>query len=176
MEFNEHGNINGNGIYRITKAEFKNFFVDNLENFDKRNEIFENFIGLINSQLLKPHSGQFTRIWCDGSFCTNKEMPNDIDFVILFNANSSNINHSNSIINAMADYKFHDLAKQFKCDLYTILDTETFSNDEEYPSDFLEVKHLLIQNFQYWNTFFLSDRMDRPKPMFEMRFEGGELI
>lgn len=176
MEFNEFGNIRSSGIIPITINEFKRFFVDNLDNKEKRREIFESFTELFNTNLIKSVSGNVTRIWVDGSFCTNKELPGDIDFVLLFRADEENYTSSYGIINELDKMDFQKNAKRYFCDAYCILDNETIGNLENYDPRFAEVMDVLEKNFDYWSTFFLSDRDDRPKPIFEIKFEGGEFI
>lgn len=176
MEFNEFGNIRSSGIIPITINEFKRFFVDNLDNKEKRREIFESFIELFNTNLIKSVSGNVTRIWIDGSFCTNKELPGDIDFVFLFKADEANYAQSYVIMKELDKLEFGKLAKQYCCDGYYTLDMDTIVNTDGYHPNFIVLMDSINQNFEYWSTFFLSDREDRPKPVFEIKFEGGEFV
>lgn len=176
MEFNEFGNIKNAGIITITIDEFQDFFVNKLDNKEKRDQIFNAFTELCNTNLIKSVSKNITRVWIDGSFCTNKELPGDIDFVFLFGADEENYMSSYGILIELERMGFRKIAKSYYCDAFCILDYDTIGNADKYDPRFIEVMDVVKKNYEYWSTFFLSDRDDRPKPVFEIKLEGGELV
>lgn len=81
LSFDIRGNLEPYQKIEIEFEELKNYFSDRFENSVTRKAIFDSYAKyLIDFQ--KEVTPNFVQ-WIDGSFITNKENPNDIDFVNL---------------------------------------------------------------------------------------------
>lgn len=76
--FDEKGNLSGGVVTGFTLSDIKRDLVDSFDNSQTRMQLFQElrvFLKTLNNNLV-------TRIWIDGSFCTQKEHPRDIDLLI----------------------------------------------------------------------------------------------
>jgi len=78
LQFNPKGYLMPNGNITSDLRELKEIFTHNTAS-DKRNEIFEKY--LVYSNSLKDSCSQPYLQWVNGSFCTLKKEPADIDIV-----------------------------------------------------------------------------------------------
>lgn len=84
----------------------------------------------------------FTEAWIDGSFVTDKEMPNDVDVVLWYNPASS---ISPRELRAYRDMKDSNLMMtHYRCDVYLVKN----GNDKLR---------------EYWENWFGKDRTGHPK-------------
>ncbi|WP_313375642.1 DUF6932 family protein [Chishuiella sp.] len=88
------------GFHTITIEEIHKICVTNFPNNDKRKELFENFLKFL--EMLKNVNSKF-EIWIDGSFTTEKEEPEDIDILIIYDKThlSSLPPHEINMINSL---------------------------------------------------------------------------
>lgn len=94
-------------------------------------------------------TGLFTEAWIDGSFVTDKEVPNDVD-VVLFHKIAYSL--SPREIKLYRELKDEDLMMfRYHCDLYV-------------------VQHDLPRIRTYWRTFFGSTRDGVPKGIIRIYF------
>lgn len=90
------------GFHLLTFEEINNLCVESFTNNIKRKELFENFKKFLDN--LKMVKSKF-EIWVDGSFTTEKEEPEDIDILIVYDEAHINtlsiyeINMINSLFN-----------------------------------------------------------------------------
>ena len=78
LQFNHKGFLIPNGIIASDLFELKNNFVDSIIS-EKRKELFEQYLFYSNS--LKKSCGDSYLQWINGSYCTRKKEPADIDLV-----------------------------------------------------------------------------------------------
>lgn len=69
------------GFHTITIDDIKKICVSNFSKNHKRIELFDNFLKFL--EILKEVNSKF-EIWVDGSFTTEKEEPEDIDILIIY--------------------------------------------------------------------------------------------
>jgi len=77
--FDKQGHITPYEIIEIDLKTFKTYFVDNMENLEHRNKLFQDYLNY-TKELSKIVSKQFFQ-WINGSFVTQKHTPKDIDLV-----------------------------------------------------------------------------------------------
>ena len=80
LHFNDQGNLNGGILTNISLAQIQSTLVDSFPNSTARTRNFQ----ALSTFLKNLDSNIITRIWLDGSFCTQKENPKDIDVLLFF--------------------------------------------------------------------------------------------
>ncbi|WP_195611795.1 DUF6932 family protein [Streptococcus australis] len=159
MQFNSHGNLEGGIIESSSLLEIEEFLVTAFPNSRtrKRNlDSFKSFLDQLDTSKIK-------RVWLDGSFCSTKIDPNDIDCVVFVDPQ-------------FGDYIDHlmDMHKLFKAqylDVYAIPDKELIDFSLEGAerayrnSDYQE---------KYWQGQFGFDRNREHKAIIELRLDGDE--
>lgn len=111
MEFNfdENGNLPA-GEYPISFDDLKQVFVDGFGTSYTRMRNWDGFNAFV--KVLIDAGLKDLTIWVDGSFISNKENPNDIDFVILIEPKNLN-NLSNDQQIKLCSIFEHEIAKRF---------------------------------------------------------------
>ncbi len=79
LTFDNKGYLKPYKVNEITKDEFFNFFVENLDNRDQRKYLFSHYLLYID--FIKRNFSEHFFQWVGGSFITDKSFPNDIDIV-----------------------------------------------------------------------------------------------
>jgi len=79
ISFDKNGNITPYEIIEIDLKTFQKNFVDNLDNSEHRNNLYQDYLNY-TKELCKIVSNQFFQ-WINGSFVTKKHTPRDIDLV-----------------------------------------------------------------------------------------------
>ncbi|EGQ4428973.1 hypothetical protein EGV58_10190, partial [Staphylococcus pseudintermedius] len=82
MHFDSHGNLVG-GIIQSNINVLKDELVDTFDTSNTRERNFKSLLELIELLKVNNLSNGIASLWIDGSFCTKKINPNDIDLVIL---------------------------------------------------------------------------------------------
>lgn len=151
MKFNVHGNL-GDGINSIkNKSEIETFLVDNFQNSTTRRRNFDSLCNFWNDL----DKSRVTKIWLDGSFCSSKINPNDIDCVVFIYPEYRNVDYFEALQNQ------HDELKDRHLDVYVCW-------DKNFSPKFSEE----WQEFDYQETYWLGkfgfDRNRFPKGIIEM--------
>ena len=97
LVFEETGNLEP-GEHAFDIYEFEREFVSNpiFSASTTRERIFNNFNELLDTIAENGMSNCISKIWIDGSYCTTKINPNDIDIIIFYDCaafNKKNLEH-----------------------------------------------------------------------------------
>ena len=79
LVFDNYGNLSPYEVIEIDIKSFQSFFVDNMENTEHRNKLFQDYLNYTKN-LSKLVTNQYFQ-WINGSFVTQKTTPRDIDLV-----------------------------------------------------------------------------------------------
>lgn len=159
MKFNQHGNLDGDIVCVSSLNEINEFLVKPFENSTTRKRNFDNFIlflKIIDTSL-------FTKIWIDGSFCSKKNDPNDIDLV--FFTKMLTIEEYNYLRHLSDQREFFKISHNV--DYYFLTDITLIPATEEN----LEVYKQTGERQKYWKQFFGADRKGNPKGIIEYKIE-----
>jgi hypothetical protein len=148
IAFNKQGNLEGDKIQKIELNDFETQFITNFNKSTTRAIIFIEFKKLI-SEIKKVLNTEFY-ILIDGSFVSNKENPNDIDFIFVI----PNEHLEDQIILDQIKVKFYHFKKKKNriLDFYIIPSCTLKSSDE--------IKEKTIKILEYWVNLFSKTRMD----------------
>lgn len=148
FEFDTLGNLKGNKIQTIPIVDFERNFVFNRCNSSNRILIYNDFINLTTA--VKSILNASFYILIDGSFVSNKENPNDIDFVFVIPVDLL----ENKLFLEQLEKHFYAFKnkKNRVLDFYIIPDIVENSNDEFK----VKAERLLT----YWTGFFGKTRKD----------------
>jgi hypothetical protein len=100
--FDTHGYLSPNKIFEIDLHHFETFFVYNIQ----RRQLYDELVAF--SLELKLLIKSPLKMWIDGSFTTQKELPNDIDLVAFINADSF-FYYQNQLVTLAEKYKWRNL-------------------------------------------------------------------
>ncbi|MGX0791745.1 uncharacterized protein DUF6932 [Staphylococcus hominis] len=179
MDFDDKGNLIG-GILESNLEEVEQYLVLNFPNSSTRKRNFDGLKLLIdelkNSKLIEGVS----KLWLDGSFCTNKNDPNDIDIVVL----TKPFQEKGNIIFELGmeirnDFIDHHLDLYFLPD-FNVREEEKFEIINNHP-EINDIEHFnkLIKSTsfeyqaKYWMGQFGYDRLNNHKAIISI--EGCEL-
>lgn len=152
MEFDNNGNLLGEILTNYTLDDIENYLVTPFSKSTTRRYIFNNLVTFIKGLPPQHHP----RIWLDGSFCTNKENPNDIDCLVFVGPSPPHKYQFNTI---RAE---HLVYKNYKLDVYPCFDKELVDPaDESYP--------IFQESEKQWQEKFGYDRNGNPKAIIELR-------
>ncbi len=101
-----------------------------------------NYIGLLDA-ILKPHGVSF-EVWIDGSFCTDKMEPNDVDILVCCSGIELNA------IPSAAQQSFGALIDNQSAKVNFSIDAYFCINED-------------VARRSYWRGWFLFDRDENPK-------------
>ena len=156
LKFDKHGNLQPYEISLITKEEFKYIFVRCFDDISTtRSELYA-----LYEQFSNDFSTLFTDEfvhWINGSFSSNKDNPNDIDVVTLFE------------FTAELDRKA-DVLKQFTSKGYS---KQSYSVDSYIVPvyDIRDPRYAITQELvQYWKDWFSYDRQRRKKGFIQINY------
>ncbi|AJD72569.1 TPA: hypothetical protein VZJ95_000312 [Streptococcus pneumoniae] len=151
LHFNDQGNLNGGILTNISLAQIQSTLVDNFPNSTTRTRNFQ----ALSTFLKNLDSNIITRIWLDGSFCTQKENPKDIDVLLFFK-------HSPDIEKYLKDIK----EKASTClDIYQI-------GDKDHIEKTRPIYSHMAHNETYWMGQFGFDRNRNHKGIIELKTEN----
>lgn len=184
--FDDYGNLSG-GIKQSNINDMRINLVDHFSTSKTRERNFNGFLELI--KFLKSHNLQsgVSSIWIDGSFCTNKINPKDLDLIILlkpYNINARTIQDNSEYIrktfikNYLDIYMVYDsnclLNSDYIEEIMPILKQSDLTYTEENIQEVLRENHRNIDyNMKYWMGQFGFDREQRSKGLIAL--EGGSL-
>nr|WP_054864585.1 hypothetical protein [Methanosarcina barkeri] len=160
-EFDENGNIpliNSSGIIESDIKEFQDKFVNAFQSSSTRVKIFKGYLNYckhlvsFNVPIIQ---------WFDGSFTSQKNDPNDIDFVTHFDG-----------------AKLDSLDKHTKNRFYSFGPTKKIKSSYMCHSFFIpiyyEINGELVDDSKnqiaYWKKHFGHDRKRNPKTIIELNF------
>ena len=179
MKFDDKGNLIG-GILESVLEEVEHYLVLDFPNSITRKRNFEGLKLLIDTlKKLKLIEG-VSKLWLDGSFCTNKNNPNDIDIVILTKPFQKQGNiileYGMEIRNEFID---HHLDLYFLPDFnvreeekFEIINNHPKINDIEHFNELIRSTNFEYQA-KYWMGQFGFDRLNNHKAIISI--EGCEL-
>lgn len=172
MEFNAIGNVS-QGIHDILFSDFIDKFVYAFHDSDTRLRNINGMISFFSIPFFEEYRELITFLWIDGSFCTNKVNPNDIDGVILINPflNFNKAVEMMTVFNNSIKGQGHS----FYSDFYITFDFNEFPepsnpNDIDYSNFY----SFADQQYNYWRSKFSFDRNENPKGLFRIQTEGGD--
>ncbi|MBC2165070.1 hypothetical protein HCB26_00610 [Listeria booriae] len=173
LEFDKNGNIIGGIIPDVSINYVERFLVNSFPESETRKKIFSNFKSFLSIDFIKANSNSISGILLDGSFCTNKTNPNDIDFLILLDAsNAEAINSSVAFLEDPMLGSLNHIGKSFDCDVYCAIDGRTLSKGLIGTAFHQQADTM----YKYWLGQFGFDRNSNHKGLIEVKFDGGELI
>lgn len=160
MIFDSHGNLKGD-IIDSDLEQLKNMLVDNVPNVIHRNKLFNDFLNMFNDEIIKDFTECVTTIYIDGSFCTNKEYPGDIDIIALIDLKKEKGFQLAGDENLMYQLRVY-IKKNYNVDFLCTPDTETLDkNENQYEDIYLYLK----KQETGWISFFGKDRNDNNKAL-----------
>lgn len=155
FNFDENGNLPA-GEYPIDFDDLKQVFVDGFGTSYTRRRNWDGFNAFV--KFLIDAGLKDMTIWVDGSFISNKENPNDFDFVTLIEPKNLN-NLSKAQQSKLCSIFEHETAKSFfYCDPYIIL-----VDGSEYN----------INRNAYWKKQWGHDRFGNSKGFVVVEIRGG---
>ena len=158
---NEHGYLNA-GFHEMQINDFKTLFVDSFPESNTRNKIFQGYLSFC--EFLSSHGVINYFQWIDGSFCTSKTNPNDIDVVTFISYDELNNRSPQQQQELIGIANNRNLTKlNFNCDSFVVpIPPPT---DKDYPN---------YTNWKmYWRGVWGFDRSDIPKGIVKIVFCGG---
>ena len=160
ITFNELGYL-PSGFHDKKTSEIRSAFVDNFPNSKSRKEIFEGYLKFCKT-LMALGIKNFVQ-WLDGSFCTSKENPNDIDVVTFVNYDKLNaLTLENQKL--LMEVALNPYSKElFRCDSYVVL---------VYPKGHMCYPKY-IDNHMKWRGVWGFDRYDKPKGIIRVTYGEG---
>ncbi|ADV05394.1 hypothetical protein JL916_12335 [Staphylococcus pseudintermedius] len=185
MHFDSHGNLVG-GIIQSNINVLKDELVDTFDTSNTRERNFKSLLELIELLKVNNLSNGIASLWIDGSFCTKKINPNDIDLVILlkpYNKSARTIDYNANKIRNLFLEKYLDIyiaydSKYLHDDDYikqvmTELKAEdsTF-NKEEFLKALLQNRSDIDYQMKYWMGQFGFDRNRRSKGLISIEGES----
>lgn len=160
VTFNELGYL-PSGFHDKEPSEIKSVFVDNFPNSSSRKEIFEGYSKFCKT-LVTLGIKNFVQ-WLDGSFCTSKENPNDIDVVTFVNYDKLNALTSDNQDCLMNLAQNPTSKVRYKCDSYVVL---VYPQTHQYYRNYLDYR-------MYWRGVWGFDRNDNPKGIIRVTYGEG---
>lgn len=152
-----HGNLDG-GINKIEDLQnIKKLLVEDFPSSKTRKRNFDSFMEFLES--LK--SGVFTKAWIDGSFCSEKIDPNDIDCILFIDPETTEDEYINEI------QANHDSYKDSYLDVFITVDKDKV----EITQETIEFYRNADYQEKYWMGQFGFDRNGRPKGIIEINLE-----
>lgn len=151
MQFNVHGNLDGGVIDVREKSEIEDFLVNSFRTSTTRYRNFESFCSFWNEL----DKNKVTRVSIDGSFCSNKVNPNDIDCVVFIKPDFNNCEYFQSLLDKHGNL----LAKYL--DVYVCW-------DKRFVNQFSEDWNAIDYQETYWLGKFGFDRNHNPKGIIEL--------
>lgn len=186
MHFDRHGNLEG-GIIQSNMTDLKENLVDLFSTSTTRNRNFNSFLELISFLKSEGLLEGVSCIWVDGSFCTTKVDPNDIDLIILlkpYNKNAIIIDQNQQLIREMFIDKYLDIYMTYDSKFLQdrayiekvvqdlIVDNSEY-NEEEIKGMVVNSCDKIDYQMKYWMGQFGFDRNQRSKGLISI--EGGSL-
>jgi hypothetical protein len=142
------------GYIRPTLSIFKQRFVIDCPGSVTRENIFNGYIKFC-SKLLSLNAAEIQ--WVNGSFTTDKENPNDIDFVTHIDVKK--LNPCDEVKETLSKLNDRErVKKECKCDAYFI---------PLYPPEMPERHADTVKSIKYWSKWFARDRENNPKGLIE---------
>ena len=157
---NEYGYFPA-GFHDMTQDEIISSLVENFPDSKTRKIIFDGYVNFCQN-MINCGIKNFVQ-WLDGSFCTSKENPNDIDIVtIIDDAEFKNLNEKQKN-NLKLIAERTNAKSRYKCDSFILI---------AYPKKHDKYKDY-INNYMYWRGVWGFDRNDIPKGIIRVTYGKG---
>lgn len=171
FDFDSNGNCTP-GIHETTLEEIEKNLVNRFTKSATRRRNIDSLKKVIKSEFFVKYNKYIDNIWVDGSFCSMKENPNDIDGIVF--AKFETLEEFGEVFQKM-QIDFEIYRKTFRsnyCDLYLMVSKKTMDD-----LNFTNYKNLseIYNNYQYWKGQFGFDRNDCPKGIYSFTYLGGEV-
>lgn len=164
MIFDAHGNLKGD-IIDSDINQLKNMLVDNVPNTKHRNKLYHNFLDMFNDEIIKDFIESVTKIYIDGSFCTSKEYPGDIDIIALIDLKMEKGSQLVADENLKQQLRVYIKGK-YNVDFLCTADSETLDkNEAQYEDIYFFLKKQEIG----WIKFFGTDRNNNNKALVRLQ-------
>lgn len=151
LRFNQYGNLEGGILTDVTLEDIKTTLVSNFPNSETRPENYQLLIDFLSNL----DKNIITRLWLDGSFCTKKENPKDIDILLFFKHSLETRDYINQIIDEA----------NTKLDIYPI-------GDKDFIEKTRPIYTHMLHNEKYWMGQFGFDEDGNHKAIIELRMEN----
>jgi hypothetical protein len=156
ITFDLRGNLQPATKIELSLTAFQELFVNKFAATATRTLIFEKYLAYL-SDFTKTVTPDFTQ-WINGSFVSNKENPNDIDFVTMIQAD---------VYNKKTDVINNDFRLQGVKDKYgSLLDAYTVRLFDEGHRDYF----ISQSDCAYWYDWFSKTKNNRAKQSFKKGF------
>jgi hypothetical protein len=139
----EHPPLFDPGLHEMQESEINNHFLSNFPTSKTRPSLIA---GLKAFMAALRKVGVDFEVWLDGSFCTNKVDPNDIDMVVFADVDSLNKLDQNSQIFVQGLLDRANAKRQYGCDVLFA------------PAGDFNLR-------SYWRGWYGFDRNEQPKGM-----------
>lgn len=169
MIFDDNGNLAGGIIKDKNLADVYQHLVTPFANSITRERNYNSLLSFLED--LKEDKQMISKIWLDGSFCTNKENPNDIDMIVFIKPSLN----GNVLLESISQN--HAIMKENHLDIYPCFDkvhlnTNEFSNQIEFNQTFSQMDW----QEKYWMGQFGFDRNQNHKAILELMLDGGDTL
>lgn len=155
--FDEHGYLPA-GFNQWILEDVGKYLVNDFPESNTRKDIFSGYLHML--KLLEPFAVNIEQ-WLDGSFCTTKLNPNDLDLLTIMDKETiDNLPHEKQTI-LLSLFQGPENKYNFKCDSYFL---------PSVPPDHPDY-HKFLANRSYWKGQFGFDREDIPKGIVQIVIE-----
>ncbi|PCF44028.1 DUF6932 family protein [Staphylococcus delphini] len=163
MIFDDYGNLKGD-IIDSNIIELKSMLVDNVPNTIHRNKLFSKFLNMFDDEIIKDFTESLTKIYIDGSFCTSKEYPGDIDIIALIDL------RKNKGFQLASDEKLQQKLRCYTKEKYNVdflcaPDSRTLDKNID---QYIDVYSNLKRQETGWIKFFSTDRNGNKKALIRL--------
>ncbi|MDT0747122.1 DUF6932 family protein [Staphylococcus chromogenes] len=163
MIFDDYGNLKGD-IIDSNIIELKGMLVDNVPNTKHRKKLYSNFLNMFDDEIIKVFTESVTKLYIDGSFCTSKEYPGDIDILALIDLRKDKGLQLASDKNLKDQLRCY-IKEKYNVDFLCTPDSGTLDkNIEQYSDIYLYLK----RHETGWIEFFSTDRNDNKKALIRL--------
>lgn len=159
--FDPNGNLPP-GCYKPKLKEFEEHFVDNFPDSSSRPDIYEGYIDF--SILLCEEMPSATKQIVNGSFTTNKNEPEDIDMIIVFDSDLLTHNEKNKCPFLMNNTS---IMQGYRCHSFPLV---------KYPKSKEELYNKYLEKKAYWMDCWGSDRDNNPKGLIDISMDKNSFI
>lgn len=171
FHFNNYGNLDGK-VIECNFQEMYDFLVLKTDNIKRRAELVEKLQSFLNDELIQQYTSTINCMYLDGSFCTNKKYPGDIDILGLINI------ENNNGYNLISNKELHQVIRQYAKDKFEI-DFLVTADPLSLPQNINQYQLIfddMEKHKQAWLDFFCQDRNGNSKAVVKLDVRGGVLI
>lgn len=167
------------GLHRTNLKEIEKNLVSMYPTSITRRRNYESFLEILRTDLFKSVKSIIHSIWLDGSFCSTKENPNDIDGIVLCEIDT--VDDLNLFLNLREAFhnsneeNLHQRLKRNYNDLYIAMELESakkllYIGRKTNNDVIICIANDAIENYHYWLGFFGKDRFNNKKAIYSIDF------